>query len=182
MPLLRDRNMLSYNRDLCEIRRMQYGNGLTYNRMKHGDGLWDYTKQKYNQAKNYAKSYASTPTTSTQTKSFLSKTVGAIGEKAGAVLGRKVGETVGDKILTSTKTALKHADSIKSGVDLIGHSVKTGLEIAKSAEDYKRSKLQTNAQEKLDDKFFRQLRIKSDELKSSKSNGIGMRRTRRVQI
>ncbi len=166
MPLLRDRSMLYYNRDLSEIRRMQCGNGLTYNRMKHGDGLWDYTKQKYNQAKEYAKSY-----TPTSVKSFASKTVGAIGEKAGSVIGKKVGETVGDKIFTGTKAALKNADSIKAGVDVIGHSVKTGLEIAKSAEDYRRSKKQTDAQEKLDDEFFRQLRIKSDELKNLKDGG-----------
>jgi hypothetical protein len=173
MPLIRDRNMLYYNRDLHEIRRMQYGNGLTYNQMKHGDGLWDYAKQKLSQAKNYA-------TKSTNTKSFAAKTLGSIGEAAGAVLGKKVGETAGDKLLSGLKTGLKHADSIKSSVDLVGHSVKTGLEIAKSAEDYKRSKLQTEAQEKLDDEFFRQLRIKSDELKNGR--GITKRRTRSIQL
>lgn len=176
MPLLRDRTMLAYNRDLPEIRRIHYGNGINFRSQQHGDGLWDYAKTKYSQAKDYAKSYIpSTMSTSSSTKpSFVSRTVGAIGEAAGSVIGRKAGEAVGDKFFSGLKTGLKHADTIKSAVDLVGHSVKTGLDIAKSSEDYRRSKLQTDAQVKLDDEFFRQLRQASEETK--KGRGISIKK------
>ncbi len=147
---------------------------MTRHEIQHGDGIKDYVKNLYSGAKSYATSAATTAKNYMNSNQSLgSRVVGSIGESAGAKIGKKLGEKIGDKItvgkvLSGVKTGLKHADSIKTGIDLVGTSVNTGLQIAKNAEDYKRSRQQTLANEKLDDEFFRQLRVKSDELRTGR--------------
>jgi hypothetical protein len=170
MPILRQRDLLKYNRDSHEIRNSQYGMGLTYRDTITGEGVWDKAKSYANRAKD-------------KIMSAKASALGAVGEKlgqeAGAKIGKKLGEKVGDKIISTigdvAKTGITHADKIKTGIDLIGTATKTGISIAKEAEDLNRSKKQTAAQERLDDEFFRQLRQQSDEIKK----GAGLKRNKK---
>jgi hypothetical protein len=156
MPILRDHDLIKYNRDEHEIRHLQYGRGLSYNQIQHGDGIKDYFKN---------------------LSSKISNSIGAkIGETVGAKVGKKVGETVGEKVLSNIGSAAKfgvtHAKDIKNSIDLVGTVAKHGISIGKEVEDLKRSQRATEAQDKFNDEFFRQLRLKSDEIKK----GQGMKK------
>ncbi len=104
MVILRDRNILKYNRDKSEITRLQIGRGLTYHQINHGDGIGDYANSLWNGAKKYTSSAANyvSGAASTAKKTAF----GAVGEKIGSTIGKKVGENAGSKILTGVKKGL----------------------------------------------------------------------------